>query len=199
MPPLVLHVRSHDVPESSVAFTAAARSLIAAACQRTGPQVIVLAWPAGATYLPADCYVPSEFDVVITHVSGCPVYADTRRLTMFINRRVEFDADAYTASRPHPPLRARDVSSKQAGSSEIHTRFDPTGIRVSRELMRELIPQYVGVFKEQTIATYVRAAVDDLRGSARAEALPELAARLAQQRLDEASRESLDRIRNVRR
>ncbi len=192
MPPLVIRVTSHDDPASLVAFTAAARSLIAAACQRAGQQVILLAWPAGATYLPADCYTPSEFDVVITHVSGCPVYADTRRLAMFINRRVEFDADTYTPSRPHPPLRARDISSKQLGSSETHTRFDPLQARVGQELMRELVPQYIGVFGEQTIATYVREAVDDLRGSARAEALPELAARLAHQRLDEASRSAAD-------
>ena len=62
-------------------------------------------------------------------------------------------------------------------------RFNAAQTRVCHDLTRELIPQFAGVFSGQTISRYVRAAVDDLRGSASAEALPELAARLTRHRL----------------
>ena len=69
-------------------------------------------------------------------------------------------------------------------------RFDSARARVSHDLTLELAPQYAGVITEQTVSTYVRTAVDDLRGSANAEALPELASRLAHHRLA-AVRQSL--------
>ena len=74
--------------------------------------------------------------------------------------------------------------------AERSRRFDSVQARVSHDLTRELTAQYAGVFTEQTISTYVRSAVDDLRGSANAEALPELASRLAHHRLT-AVRQSL--------
>ena len=80
MPQTVGQLKSLDQSQNFVTFTAAARGVIAAVCRRSGQQVVVLAWPAGAAYLPATCYVPSEFDVVVTYVEGCPVYADSRRL-----------------------------------------------------------------------------------------------------------------------
>ena len=74
--------------------------------------------------------------------------------------------------------------------AERSRRFDTVQARVGHDLTRELTAHYAGVFTEQTISTYVRSAVDDLRGSANAEALPELASRLAHHRLT-AERQSL--------
>ena len=95
------------VPDRLISFTGAARLVIAAACLRDRQQAILVAWPAGAAYLPNDCYVPSEFDVVLGYVEGCPVYADTRRLALFAKRRLVLDADAHSPQRPYPPLRAQ--------------------------------------------------------------------------------------------
>jgi hypothetical protein len=90
-----------------IAFTGAARRVIAAACTSGSQQAILVAWPAGAAYLPHECYVPTDFDVVLGFVEGCPVYADSRRLALFSSRRLVLDADACSPSRPHPPLRPR--------------------------------------------------------------------------------------------
>ena len=183
MPHPVRQLTSLDGSRSRVAFTASAREVIAEACRRGGPQIIVLAWPGGAAYLPADSYQPSEFDVVVACVDGCPVYADTRRLAMSTDTRVVFDADAYTLRRPNPPLRLSSLRREPPELAYDDARFESARTGVCDDLTRELTPQYAGVCSEQTISRYVRAAVDDLRGSASAEALPELAARLARLRL----------------
>ncbi len=183
MPQTVGQLKSLDQSQNFVTFTAAARGVIAAVCRRSGQQVVVLAWPAGAAYLPATCYVPSEFDVVVTYVEGCPVYADSRRLAMFVTRRIVLDAEACSAGQPHPPLRTRAVPLKQPGRTAPRFRFDAFAAKVNRDLMRELVPQYADRFTEKVVARYVRAAIDDLRGSVKPEALPELAARLAHHRL----------------
>lgn len=74
--------------------------------------------------------------------------------------------------------------------TERSRRFDSVQERVSHDLTRELAAHYAGVLTEQTISRYVRSAVDDLRGSANAEALPELASRLAHHRLAAVRRSS---------
>ena len=63
--------------------TPAARTLLAAVCQRDGRQAVILAWPAGATYLPADMYLPAENDVILGYVADCPVFVDARRTALF--------------------------------------------------------------------------------------------------------------------
>jgi hypothetical protein len=110
------------------------------------------------------------------------VYADTRRLALFMTKHLVLDAEPTSLGRPHPPLRARATSLKH-GDIPSGVQLDALAARVSQDLVRELAPQYAGVFTEGTIAIHVRAAVHDLRGSVSAEALPELAARLAHHRL----------------
>ena len=105
----VIERGSFDEPLWRVTFTEAARNVLAAACRRFGRQVVLLAWPAGATYLPCDSYLPGECDVVLGYVEGCPVYADTRRLALFTHRRLVRDADRRSPGRLHPPLHARAV------------------------------------------------------------------------------------------
>jgi hypothetical protein len=188
MPQPVAQQESPGTLPATVAFTPGARDVISAACQRTGQQVVLLAWPAGAAYLPVECYVPSEFDVIVAYVEGCPVYADTRRLGLFMTKHLVLDADPSSPGRPHPPLRASVTSLKRPDiPSGVH--LDALAARVGQDLVCELAPQYAGVFTEGMIAIYVRAAVHDLRGSVWAEALPELAARLAHHRLADAARQ----------
>jgi len=105
----VIERGSFDESLWRVTFTEAARTVIAAACGRFGQHAVLLAWPAGATYLPCDSYLPSECDVVLGYVEGCPIYVDARRLALFTNRRLVLDADRCSSSRLHPPLRARAV------------------------------------------------------------------------------------------
>lgn len=167
-----------------VDFTPAARSVIAAVCWRSGPQVVVLSWPAGAAYLPATCYVPGEFDVVIGHVEGCPIYTDARRLGLFANVRVVLDADPSSLSLPHPPLAAHTLprwpSAGEEGDGSAGYSTPPS---LMRKLIREMSPQFARFLPEPMISTYVREAIDDLRGSVSSESLPEMAARLARHRL----------------
>lgn len=163
-----------------VEFTAAARSVIAAGKKREGCQVVVLSWPAGAAYLPHEYYSPGEFDVVLAYVEGCPVYVDARRLALFTNRRIVLDADVSSPSHPHPPLRAHVVQPSRARTAVA--KIAPQSGLVHK-LVRELTPTFAAAFSESLIATYVRKAVSDLRGSVTADSLPEMAARLAHHRL----------------
>jgi uncharacterized protein (DUF779 family) len=112
--PGVIVLMSHVMPPESipgsarkVAFTPAARRVLAAVCRRDGQQAVLLAWPAGVAYLPLEHYVPNAFDVIVGHVEACPVYADTRRLALFRNSHVVLDATAGSPSPRHPTLSAR--------------------------------------------------------------------------------------------
>ena len=93
-----------------VDFTPAARATIAAACRREGSQTVVVSWPAGAAYLPTTCYIPARGDVLLGHVAGCPIYADTQRLQLYPAHRMMLDADPGRTHRPRPPLRLRPAA-----------------------------------------------------------------------------------------
>ena len=93
--------------EVLVGFTPAARATITSACRREGTQTVIVSWPAGAAYLPSACYTPTHGDVLLGHVAGCPIYADTQRLQMYPTGRMLLDADPGRAHRPRPPLRLR--------------------------------------------------------------------------------------------
>ena len=93
-----------------VGFTPAARATIAAACRREGPQTVIVSWPAGAAYLPTVCYTPDAGDVLLGHVVGCPIYADTQRLEMYPAQRMLLDAEPSGPYRLHPPLRLRPAA-----------------------------------------------------------------------------------------
>jgi uncharacterized protein (DUF779 family) len=102
--------RSVSGAVSRVAFTPAARRALTTVSRRDGQQAVLLAWPAGAAYLPRADYVPHTFDVILGHVAGCPIYVDTRRLALFRNQRVVLDADLATRSTGHPALAAQPAA-----------------------------------------------------------------------------------------
>jgi hypothetical protein len=60
-------------------------------CAAGGLQALVVAWPAGVTCRPVARFSPSEFDVILGHVAGCPVYADVRQLGLFADRHAVLD------------------------------------------------------------------------------------------------------------
>ena len=60
--------------------------------------------------------------------------------------------------------------------------------RVTAALVRELAPRFTGKFSSDEVSGYIGRAITDLRGSVSAEALPEMAARLAYHRLTIAAR-----------
>jgi uncharacterized protein (DUF779 family) len=179
---------TYALPE--VGFTAAATNMLAEVCRRDGAQVVLLAWPAGATYLPRDHYVPDEFDVVLGHIAGCPIFADTRRLALFPSHDIMLDASAGSARLRRPPLIATVVHSPGSarGTGGGVTTAGPAPTQLCHNLLEELSAEFTPVFSPPQIASQVRHAIEDLRGSVSTEALPEMAARLAHQRLSAATR-----------
>lgn len=174
---------SVSAARSRVAFTPAARRALTTVSRRDGQQAILLAWPAGATYLRRADYLPHTFDVILGHVAGCPIYVDTRRLALFRNQRVVLDADPAPRSATHPALAARKapmpvVDDDAAPAAVATVPADPGQV-----LQRELADDFAHTVSAAQIWTYVQDAIADLRGSVSVEALPEMAARLARHRL----------------
>ena len=93
-----------------VSFTPAAQATITAAYHREGPQTVIVSWPAGAAYLPSTCYTPTHGDVLLGHVAGCPIYADTQRLQPYPADRILLDADPSDQYRLNPPLRLQPAA-----------------------------------------------------------------------------------------
>ena len=80
-----------------------ARDAIRCLCRAAGLQALVVAWPAGVTCLPVARLSPSEFDVILGHIAGCPVYADVRQLGSFADTPAVLDL-AEPISWPERPL-----------------------------------------------------------------------------------------------
>ena len=182
----IASINPAEARSGRIVFSTSARSAIVAACRGGGRQAVLLSWPAGATYLPRECYRQGEFDAVVGHVAGCPIYADVRRLALYADRRVMLDAERNSRGRPHPPLRARVLPSPGGDDEEPRRRetpFEVAAARVARAVARDLDDQFAGAYPLAAILACVRAAIADLRGSVSVEALPEMAARLAHHRL----------------
>jgi hypothetical protein len=116
-------------------FSDTARAALSAASRRGRLQAVVVSWPAGATYLPADCYRPGPFDVIVGHVAGCPVYVDVRRLELFTDWSVLLDADCAARGGANPPLQASVIeTSSGSGAAEesFADAFDLAASRVDR-------------------------------------------------------------------
>src|SRR6266568_8958510 len=80
-----------------------ARDAIRCLCRAGGLQALVVAWPADVRCLPVARFSPSEFDVILGHVAGCPVYADVRQLGFFADRCAVLDL-AESMRWPERPL-----------------------------------------------------------------------------------------------
>jgi hypothetical protein len=86
-----------------------ARDAIRCLCRAGGPQALVVAWPAGVTYLAVAMFSPSEFDVTIAHIACCPVYADVRQLGFLADRHAVLDLAEPMSGRERPLLRLRST------------------------------------------------------------------------------------------
>src|SRR6266568_9485172 len=84
-----------------------ARDAIRCLCRAGGLQALVVGWPAGVACLPVARFSPSEFDVILGHVAGCPVYADVRQLWSFADRHAVFDLAEPTRWPERPLLQLR--------------------------------------------------------------------------------------------
>jgi uncharacterized protein (DUF779 family) len=162
-------------------FTPAARRALVAVSRRDGQQAVLLAWSAGAAYLPCAAYVPYAFDVILGHVAGCPIYVDARRLAMFRDERVVLDVDPAARSAVQPALATRPASKPDTGVAA--TTIENVRAVTALLLHRELAAPLVEVYTDAQIGRYVQDAINDLRGSVSSDALPEVAARLACHRL----------------
>jgi len=92
-----------------IVVTDQARDAIRCLCRAGGPQALVVAWPAGVAYLPVAMYSRSQFDVILSHVARCPVYADVRQLGAFADRRAVLDLAESMEWRERPLLRLRSA------------------------------------------------------------------------------------------
>ncbi len=86
-----------------------ARDAIRCLCRAGGPQALVVAWPADVACLPVAMFSPSEFDVILGHIAGCPVYADVRQLGSFADTPAVLDLAESMRWRERPLLRLRST------------------------------------------------------------------------------------------
>jgi uncharacterized protein (DUF779 family) len=109
-----------------IVVTDRARDAIRCLCSAGGPQLLVVACPAGVAYLPVAMFSPSQFDVILGHVARCPVYADVRQLGAFADRHAVLDLAESMRSRERPLLRLRSApcgdSDRAAPQAGVVTR-----------------------------------------------------------------------------
>jgi uncharacterized protein (DUF779 family) len=95
--------------------TSRARRELARSRTERGPIALLLSWPSGAVCLPAKLFSPSAFDVIVGHVSGCPILADVRQLAFYRDRRAVLDVQRRQRGGP-PVARLRPVPAEAPGS-----------------------------------------------------------------------------------
>ena len=151
-----------------------ARRAMDQVCRGQGQQVVVLAWPGAATYLPRAAYRPTKYDVVVGHIAGCPVYADMRRLSRSGRTRVVLDVvEMPSPGRPLLQVRAAAQATGRAGTAS------DSDARIVDELYRE----FGDSMPDVVIRACLASALADLRGSISQEGLAEMAIRLTRVRL----------------
>src|SRR6266700_7842912 len=103
-----------------------ARDAIRCLCRAGGLQALVVAWPGDVTCLPVAMFSPSEFDVILGHIAGCPVYADVRQLGSFADTPAVLDLAAPMSSPERPLLQLRSApcgdSARAAPQAGVVTR-----------------------------------------------------------------------------
>jgi uncharacterized protein (DUF779 family) len=108
-----------DSPGRCLVITDLARKAIECLCRDHGRQAVVLSWPGGARCLPIACYEPGEYDVIVGHVAGCPIYADVRQLGWSAHGRVLLGITEVPrpGHRPLLQMRYADCASSFAGAA----------------------------------------------------------------------------------
>jgi hypothetical protein len=103
-----------------------ARDAIRCLCRAGGLQALVVAWPADVTCLRGATFSPSEFDVILGHIAGCPVYADLRQLGSFADRHAVLDLAEPMRWPERPLLQLRSApwgdSARAAPQAGVVTR-----------------------------------------------------------------------------
>ncbi|MEO6704176.1 MAG: hypothetical protein ABI140_13385 [Jatrophihabitantaceae bacterium] len=101
-------VADHAIDQRPVLLVSdSARSAISTLCRDRGRHAILLGWPTGVGYLPADSFAPRDCDVIIGHVAGCPVYVDLRDRAQLAAPRLVLEVAAGPPDRRTPVLRQR--------------------------------------------------------------------------------------------
>ena len=152
-----------------------ARRAMGQVCRGQGQQVVVLAWPGGATYLPRAAYRPTKYDVVVGHIAGCPVYADMRRLSWSSKTRVVLDVVEMPRPGGRPLLQLRGAAQATAHAG--------TASDADARIVDELYREFGDSMPDVVIRACLASALADLRGSISQEGLAEMAIRLTRVRL----------------
>jgi len=100
-------VRILEPTAARIAVTPRATRAVSNTRKSLGDHTVVMTWPAGATMLPADQFVPSAFDVIVGHVAQCAVFADARQLELFAAHHVLIDVETNPRPSRRPILRVR--------------------------------------------------------------------------------------------
>jgi uncharacterized protein (DUF779 family) len=95
-----------DRNSARLEVTGRARRAFARLRRDDGPQALLLSWPSGVTSLPARLFKPGTFDVIVGHISGCPIHADLRQLAYYRDRSAVLDVLRSTR-RTRPLARLR--------------------------------------------------------------------------------------------
>ena len=130
-----------------IVVTDRARDAIRCLCRVGGPQLLVVACPAGVECLPVAMFSPSQFDVIVGHVAGCPVCADVRQLGSFADRHAVLDVAESMRWRERPLLRLR--SAPCGGSHRVAPRGwgrDAVTVAQSRQVGSEIPPSCAASF-----------------------------------------------------
>ena len=90
--------------------TMRARAALRKHVRATGPQHLVVTWPAGVTSVPAPVHEPGPHEVIVGHVARCPIYADLRQLALFRQRRQVLDLPLPPRAPRRPVFRLVDRS-----------------------------------------------------------------------------------------
>jgi hypothetical protein len=88
-----------------VRVTVRARRALRDLVAQSGPQHVIVSWPAGATTLPATMHTVSPHEAIVGHVAGCPIFVDVRQVSLFRNRRGLLDVPVPSRHHCRPLLR----------------------------------------------------------------------------------------------
>lgn len=116
-----------DTASRRLTVTSQARHELAQLRGTKGTHTVLLSWPTGAVLLPADVLTPSRYDVILGHVSGCPLIVDLRQLDLFTEVRAVLDVRrGHCSGAPLARLHLvpRDAGQIAVASAATHSRSD---------------------------------------------------------------------------
>jgi hypothetical protein len=190
-PANALPLRGNGSP-ARLNVTERARHTIHALSRDLGPQEITLHLPGRQVdYRPPEQFQVGQFDVIVGQVARCQIHTDLRHVAALSTTPTVLDVEFVAAPHQLPvlELHLRDVDAERVGATAGRTAgpTQPAAPCDVLDIVDELARHFTPTLKPKDITACASRAINDLRRSVSAEALPEMAARLAQERLTRLS------------